>query len=531
MPEYKSPGVYIEEVETGAMPIEGVGTSTAAFLGETERGPTDPTLVTSYADFKRIFGGRYRWRFGDGAERRSYLTYAVEGFFRNGGSRCYIARVTQEGEGDVAVAAESTLADGMTVRAVGPGAWGNNVLLTVPQNDSPLATGRFDVRVRYWYEGVPDDPDARDAPAADVDEIYSNLSLDEQDPDYYADAVNGASDLVQVSEGATEAPSADDRVQLGEEVAGADGGDVGVDDFQGDETMAWTPSPDPDEERIKRTGLEGLKQVDEVSIVCVPDETTVDAAGIRQRLVEHCQQTEDRFAIYQAEQGQRPRSLGESGLPNDVIEDKGLGAFYYPWVKVLDPATNVETLVPPGGHVAGVYARTDADRGVHKAPANETLQGVQGLEHDIRREDQDGLNPQNINCIRSFRGRGIRVWGARTTSPKTTWRYVNVRRLFLYLEESIDEGTQWAVFEPNDENLWARVRQSVSNFLTGEWRNGALAGTTAEEAFYVKCDRTTMTQTDIDLGRLIVEVGVSPVKPAEFVIFRISQWTRDAETA
>lgn len=532
MPEYLSPGVYVEEVETGAMPIEGVGTSTAGFLGETERGPTDPTLITSYSDFRRVFGGRARWNFGDSdeTERSSYLTYAIDGFFRNGGSRCFVARITQEDpEGDDdATVARSAFSDG-TVMAAGPGGWGNRVLVVV--EESPIDDDQFNLWVRYWYEEIPEQaqnpPDPPQKPTIkppDAEERYSNLSLDEQSPNYYAKSINGSSDLIEVTEGIEEVPEPTTRITLGKEQEGTDGGDVGADDFEGDEIKQELPSG---KETIKRTGLTGFEEVDEIAIVCAPDETSID--GLRGKLLTHCQDTEDRFAIFQAEQGRSPKDF--DSLPNEVVDDRGLGAFYYPWLRILDPQTNVETLVPPGGHVAGLYARTDNDRGVHKAPANEQLNGVQALEHNIRKVDQDGLNPKNINCIRSFRGRGIRVWGARTTSPKTTWRYVNVRRLFLYLEESIDEGTQWAVFEPNDETLWARVVQSVSNFLAGEWRNGALMGTTPEEAFYVRCDRTTMTQTDIDLGKLIVEVGVAPVKPAEFVIFRITQWTGGAEGA
>jgi len=189
----------------------------------------------------------------------------------------------------------------------------------------------------------------------------------------------------------------------------------------------------------------------------------------------------------------------------------------------------MKKLIPPGGYMAGIYARSDVERGVHKAPANETVRGVVDLQLPIGKGEQDVLNPRGVNCIRAFPGRGIRVWGARTLSSDPSWKYINVRRLFLYLEESIDEGTQWVVFEPNSEILWARVIQTISNFLKGAWKSGALMGLTPEEAFFVKCDRTTMTQDDINNGRLIVLIGVAPVKPAEFVIFRIAQWTNNAE--
>jgi hypothetical protein len=204
-------------------------------------------------------------------------------------------------------------------------------------------------------------------------------------------------------------------------------------------------------------------------------------------------------------------------------------------VQVRDPLVRAARMMPPSGHMIGIYARTDTERGVHKAPANEVVRGILGLETIINKREQDILNPSpvNINVIRDFRasGRAIRVWGARCITSDTAWKYINVRRLFIFLEESIDEGTQWVVFEPNDERLWARVRQSISNFLTRVWRDGALMGTQADEAFFVRCDRTTMTQDDIDNGRLIVLVGVAPVKPAEYVIIRISQYTAEASEA
>lgn len=510
MPEYKSPGVYIEEFESGPVPIEGVGTSTAGFLGPTERGPLAPQLITSFPDYRRTFGDAATATFEGGVELTSYLMYAVNGFFRNGGSECYVGRVI----GDNAVVSTGQVG-GVDVRAIGPGVWGDRVRVTVEE----APNNRFNVVVDYWQDEIPDDP-AENPP--DAQERFNDLDVTKGGPDYYASSINNASYLIEIDEGATELFAAEEVVLGG----GSDGDEIGKDDFDGEETMRTTPSG---EEQILRTGFKGFTEVDDIAIVCLPDENR--AQGLTGSLLGHCQETEDRFAIFQTKQGQQPDTVRSDGIPPAAVSDKGLGAIYYPWLKVLDPLTNEELLVPPGGHVAGVYARTDQNRGVHKAPANETLQGIQGLEHQIRKKDQDGLNPLGINCIRSFRGRGIRVWGARTTSPKTIWRYVNVRRLFLFVEESLDEGTQWAVFEPNDEPLWARVRDSVTDFLTGVWRDGALQGTTPEEAFYVKCDRTTMTQDDIDKGRLIIEVGIAPVKPAEFVIFRITQYRAGSEGA
>jgi phage tail sheath protein FI len=198
---------------------------------------------------------------------------------------------------------------------------------------------------------------------------------------------------------------------------------------------------------------------------------------------------------------------------------------------VRDPSVKRNVYVAPSGHMAGIYARVDVERGVHKAPANEVIRGITKIAQDVTKREQDLLNPKGINALRFFPGRGNRVWGARTLSSDSSWKYINVRRLFIFVEESIDEGTQFVVFEPNDEPLWARVRQTITNFLTTVWRSGALQGTKPDEAFFVKCDRTTMTQDDIDNGRLICLIGIAPVKPAEFVIFRIQQMTRESQTS
>jgi phage tail sheath protein FI len=217
--------------------------------------------------------------------------------------------------------------------------------------------------------------------------------------------------------------------------------------------------------------------------------------------------------------------------------DSKYGALYHPWIEILDPTQRLaqgapqdRLLLPPSGFVAGIYARSDIERGVHKAPANEVVRGLTKFESNINKARQDVLNPEGINALRFFEGRGNRVWGARTVSSDPEWKYVNVRRLFLYIEHSIDKGTQYAVFEPNNERLWANIRSSIEDFLLVLWRDGALLGSKPEEAYFVRCDRTTMTQNDLDNGRLIVLVGVAPVKPAEFVIFRIGQFTADAQS-
>src|SRR5262249_50554802 len=200
-------------------------------------------------------------------------------------------------------------------------------------------------------------------------------------------------------------------------------------------------------------------------------------------------------------------------------------ALYYPWIEVFDPATGQNRFMPPSGHVAGLWSRTDTERGVHKAPANEVVRGAVELQNNITKGEQDLLNPVGVNCLRAFPGRGLRVWGARTLSSDPAWRYINVRRLFNYLEESILLGTQWVVFEPNDERLWGTIRRNIAAFLMEEWRRGALFGSSPDEAFYVKCDRETNPPDVVDRGQVICEIGICPVKPAEFVIFRLSQFS------
>ncbi|MEO6771495.1 MAG: phage tail sheath C-terminal domain-containing protein [Kofleriaceae bacterium] len=289
-----------------------------------------------------------------------------------------------------------------------------------------------------------------------------------------------------------------------------------------------------DREPAARTGIYALKNALDVSLIAVPGQVT---AAVQQALIDQCEDLRYRFAVLDAH-GPADDTIDDITAQRQQFDTK-YAAFYHPWLTIPDPfPTNLASIaqypVPPSGHILGIYARTDEQRGVHKAPANEVVAGMTGLTRYLNQSEQDVLNayPVNIDVIRDFRvnSRGIRVWGARVITSDTDWKYVNVRRLMIFIEESLDRGLQWVVFEPNDEKLWARVRRSVSNFLTTVWRNGALEGDTKDQAFYVKCDRTTMTQDDIDNGRLICVVGVSPVKPAEFVIIRIGLWTADASS-
>lgn len=520
MPEYLAPGVYVEEIEIGAKPIEGVSTSTAGFLGLTERGPTGPRLVTGFEQFQRLYGGYIR---------DSYLAYAVDGFFRNGGQRCFIGRVVKSG-----ATRASVTVDPITFEALGEGEWGGRVAVRIenasldPSTDpaTPERTDLFKLTVAYWKNSLPDDlsapTDPNEVPKkirtlladAQVVEVYDNLSTEPTSSDYYLSKLGkpkGVSNLVQLTSAGEGRPENSTDPLFTALSGGSDGTALTRDEFLGD------PAAAPGE----REGLTAFTELDEISIVYSPDLHLLDTSNRNQLiddLVSHCENLKDRFVILDA-------VANTTNIPGlRPPKDSKYAAFYYPWIEIFDPLTKGAKKVPPGGFIAGIYARSDQERGVHKAPANEVIRGATDVEFKLTKGEQDILNPRGVNCIRAFPGRGIRVWGARTTSSDTLWKYINVRRLFLYLEESIEEGTQWVVFEPNDEKLWARVKQTITQFLTRVWKDGALMGTTPEEAFFVKCDRTTMTQDDIDNGRLVVVIGVAPVKPAEFVIFRIAQW-------
>jgi hypothetical protein len=307
-----------------------------------------------------------------------------------------------------------------------------------------------------------------------------------------------------------------------------------------------TPEPEPEPPSVEhlgaedyvgdaadRTGFSSLEEIDEVTIVSVPDLVAAYEQGVvdletfkavQLAVISHCELMGNRVAILDP-----PPDLSPQQIKRWRVEDAGYDSkyatLYWPYVKVFDPSTGTNRFVPPSGHVAGIWARNDDTRGVHKAPANEVIRGAIALQTNITKAEHDLLNPVGINCVRSFPGRGIRVWGARTLSSDPAWRYLNVRRLFNYLEDSILAGTQWVVFEPNDPALWARMRRTVGAFLINEWRKGALFGLTPDEAFYVKCDSETNPAEGIDAGQVLCQIGVAPVKPAEFVIFQLAQFS------
>jgi phage tail sheath protein FI len=393
---------------------------------------------------------------------------------------------------------------------------GSQVTLTqAPANayveGDTLSVLQADVRVRY-----------RPAGGTEETERFAGLRLsNDPDPASLIAGVNLRSRWIRLTAGAAYDPTSLQNFPA--VTTGGWGALSGGDDALGSLTtgdfIGVNPGPG------QRTGIQALEEIDEVAICIVPGMWDSD---VQRELIIHCETLADRFAILDPPPDQSVQQV--QGFRSTI--DTTFAALYYPWVQIRDPrlgAGGAEDIAP-SGFVAGVYARTDVARGVHKAPANEVLRSIRGFTQTITKREQDILNPQNINVLRFFPGRGNRVWGARVLTSNASWRYVSVRRLFLMIEESIDEGTQWVVFEPNDEPLWARVRQSVTRFLTTQWRLGALQGVTADEAFFVVCDRSTMTQDDIDNGRLICEVGIAPVKPAEFVIFRIQQKTLDDTT-
>jgi uncharacterized protein len=513
MPQYLSPGVYVEEVDSGSRPIEGVGTAVAAFIGMAKGGPlNEPTLVTNWGQFTAVFGD-----FLEG----SYLAHAVYGYFQNGGGSCYVIRVGAAANGNGATPAPAargeltTGSDGNQIgvyhiSAIEAGTAGNDIIVEIadaggenPAEDSFKLIVRRGIKQEEEFDGLTTKRGRTNA----------------------ATVVNAQSKLIKLEEvgtgGALEKP-AKGQVNLG---GGGTSGTPASDASVSAEDYVGDPA--------ERTGFGGLEAIDPVTMVCVPDlmaayqQGMLDLEGVKAvqlAMIAHCELMGDRIAIIDPPPDYNAQQIREWRLEGAGYDSKQ-AALYWPWVKVFDPATGKNIFVPPSGHIAGIWGRNDNERGVHKAPANEVIRGAISLAINITKNEHDLLNPHGINCIRSFTGRGIRVWGARTLSSDPAWRYLNVRRLFNYLEKSILNGTDWVVFEPNDMALWAKIRRTIASFLVMEWRKGALFGQTPGESFYVKCDDETNPAEGIDLGQVVCEIGVAPVKPAEFVIFRLSQFS------
>jgi Bacteriophage tail sheath protein len=523
MPEYLTPGVYIEEIERGPKPIEGVPTSTSAFLGETERGPIRPRLVTSFTEYNRWFGNVFK--------DARYMPHAVNGFFENGGKRLYVCRIV----GDTVTTASRVFGD-FTVSAAGPGAWGRNIWVKIENGSTKNQNGEsgFRMKLAYWSTFPanfqpfdPFNPDNRNSlPRPQIIEDFDDLSVDPKSSNFYSKRMIDSSTNQTVSalvrlDSALTAPTKPPLSPPTGNVLDQNGSDdpnaLGADDFDGKIAGG--------RDQVQGLAALELDPYRDVALVYAPRPFDNEADIVR-KIIDHCEKMRFRFAAIDGAENDEPSGLDPRAKNK---WDTSYAAFYAPWIVISNPLSGARQRVPPGGHVLGVYARTDTERGVFKAPANEIVRGALDVRFEVNDNTQGVLNPQGVNVIRSFPARGIRVWGARTLSSDALWKYVSVRRLFIFLEHSIYDGTQWVVFEPNDDRLWARVKDTIRLFLRSQWRAGALFGRTEEEAFFITCDRTTMTQDDILNGRLICEIGIAPVRPAEFVIFRIFQNTAEAQ--
>jgi phage tail sheath protein FI len=606
VPEYLAPGVYVEETSFRSRSIEGVSTSTTAFAGPTANGPVggSPELLTSFADFERIYGGVDSLTFtGKQAPSLNYVAHGARAYFNNGGARLYVVRVfggdaaaitaaraksaavSAEGAGENAKAAifaarfPGSAMNGaeVSVRATVMPVSGKGFLAKQPEGTTlRVRTGAgADEKFVLWFkrngkfqrlnaagDAVEDvaATDQTDAVKAEVAEMivsvnapdgrqlaqYEGLSPNPAHPRFIGSILSlqpgNRSDALtqpvalQFDEGyapnpaklftdlagALPAPSAQGEppgksVRLS--VDGNDGAEPAGANYETANQVA--------------AGFDLLIGLEDVSIVAAPGYSSyAEAATIQDKLIGHVEKPRRyRIAVLDAPANKTP---SEMRIERGKI-DSTRAALYYPWVVTANPLAGPnnslprEIMAPPSGYVCGIYARTDIERGVWKAPANEVVRGALRFEPDVNFGQQELLNPLGVNCLRYLSGRGFRVWGARTASSDPEWKYVNVRRYFNYLEASIDRGTQWAVFEPNGELLWANIRGTISDFLFNEWKSGALLGAKPEEAFFVRCDRTTMTQNNLDNGQLICLIGVAVVKPAEFVIFRIGQKTADAK--
>jgi hypothetical protein len=516
MPTYLSPGVYIEEAQSGSRPIEGVGTAVGAFVGLARQGPfNQPTLVSNWNQFTSTFGD-----FVDG----SYLAHSVYAYFQNGGGNCYVVRVGEDGGGNgngrsngarpqaaLPQAPQAELA-GYRVLALDGNARPGEITVEVADagGDSP-GEEMFKLVIRQNGE---------------VKEEFDRATIGRGKANV-ATMVNATSTTIKLEEiagGQLEKPAPGTTASLATPPAPPPPSSVpsprlSADDYVGDVA--------------ERTGFGGLEAIDEITMLCVPDLMSAYQQGaldlesvqaVQLAMIAHCELMGDRMAIIDPPPGLNAQQVKEWRLDGAGYDSK-YAALYWPWLKVMNPVSGTSMFMPPSGAMAGIWGRNDDTRGVHKAPANEVVRGALSLEVQITKNEHDLLNPIGVNCIRSFPGRGIRVWGARTLSSDADWRYLNVRRLFNYLEESILDGTQWCVFEPNDRALWARIRRTISAFLVNEWRKGALFGATPDEAFYVKCDDETNPAEAIDAGQVLCEIGVAPVKPAEFVVFRLAQYS------
>ncbi|MBL8723979.1 MAG: phage tail sheath subtilisin-like domain-containing protein [Planctomycetes bacterium] len=578
MPDHLAPGVYVEENDFRAKPIVGVGTSTAAFVGPTRKGPClaranahdTPELLTSFGDFERTYG-----TFADlgYTPATNYLAHGVRAFFHEGGSRLYVSRVV--GAGATAASGNVTApgtppAQAVAFQARFPGAVGNGRILVrevlapvarAAMSDAPtgslLTTGTGAATTWHLKVGATWHPAARPGDAAedlatlaaasprlatlavnarDADGAelrHEGLGFDRRHPLWVGHVLSGTPErrvdhlqnLFAIRIGAN-VSALELRNALFDRAATNAAGELEA-SFRL-EAGSDGAAPAAADYALALGALAGLE---DISTVAAPGASAyADAEAIQNLLIAHAEAPRAyRIAVLDLPPDQLP---GQVRTLRGRIDSR-YAAIYYPWVVVANPLARPgrrdiprELVLPPSGFVCGIYARNDAERGVWKAPANEIVRSALRFSLDIDSAEQELLNPIGVNCLRSRRG--LRVWGARLASSAPEWQYVNLRRYCNYLESSIDRGTQWAVFEPNGERLWAAVQQTIAEFLHNEWRNGALLGSKPEAAFFVRCDRSTMTQHDLDNGRLVCLIGAAAIKPAEFVVFRIGQRTGDA---
>ena len=470
------PGLYLQEIK-GEVPIEGVSTSVGAFVGTAVKGDIGKSnIVTSWTDFVSKYGG---------FDVNSYLAYAVKGFFENGGSRAYISRVVKT-NGGVKTSKKSSASVGgespyLLLEAKTDGTDGDKYvgIISNVNEDSK----RFDLSVEY--EG-------------NVVEVVKGVTIGELESQVlkHIDATAILDDATPIA----------GRYKF----EGGDNGIVGITglDYVGDE--------------VKKTGIFAFGK-DRINMLAVPGITDV---AVHKAISDYVDNRKDCIAILET-----PMNLDVVTAKDYKLKEANLSspnvAIFYPWGNVSDPigfGNNPTKLVPPSGHIMGVYARTDAERGVFKAPAgvDAKVRGFLSLEVNVEDEEQDLLNPIGVNAIRSFEGEGIIIWGARSTQPDGEYRYISVRRTLLYINQSVLSSTRWAVFEPNDRVLWGKVKTAIENFLRGFWQSGGLKGKDESEAFFVQVDENTTSQDEIDLGKLNAHYGVSPQKPAEFIVFKVS---------
>ncbi len=580
MAEYFSPGVYVEEYDNAPRSVEGVGTSTGGFIGLAEKGPTKgaPQLVTNFRNFQKQFGG-FLSEYTHGEYR--YLANSVEQFFVNGGTRCYVSRVAPE---DAASASKKMGI--LTVTAANEGKWGNRIqisLKTVLKKKMQLLenTGKnsykaksvegfregdivefngeynriaviYDEQITFENKFKADPVDKEMIPKNVIRlvtfdmqvryneevENFFDLTLNISSPAYVGSRLAG-SKLVTVDakpvkeatvkpeKGEKGAEAAEPAKEIGNPVEAILGKGITEGSFtlEGgfDGSIAKVNAGTfigKDDGPEGRTGIQSFLENNNVSIMAVPGVTIPE---VEVALVAHCENMKSRFAVLDM-----PK---ESYKTDELVNFRSLidstyAAMYHPWIQVFDRGSNKSDFVPPSGAVMGVYSRTDIARGVHKAPANEPI-FCTGLKFNYTKDEQDVLNPEGVNLIRAIPGEGIRVWGARTASHNTSFKYVNIRRLFIYVMESIKASTNWVVFEPNDNTLWSRVSLTITSFLDGLWRTGMLSGGSPGEAYFVEIGPSTMTLDDIRSGRLICNIGIAPSRPAEFVIFRLTQHTSE----